>query len=99
MTKIITSFVFPPIPDRDHDWLAYYADTEESGRYGYGPTEAAAMRDLVINWPREDCPGCKGWGHVPRGTDDRTMPCNVCHGLGAEPPHHPLEIEIAGVAA
>lgn len=96
MAKIVTSFVYPPIPDRNHDFCAHYDDPE--GPTGWGRTEEAAKIDLISNYPREDCPGCKGWGHVPRGTDDRMQPCNVCHGLGAAPPHHPLELQIAGIA-
>lgn len=46
--KIITSFIYPPIPVRTNDWVAYRDGTEESGRYGYGLTEADAIADLLL---------------------------------------------------
>lgn len=49
MRKIVTSHVFPPIPDRSHDWCAYYEGEEEAGLYGYGVTEAAAIEDFGVN--------------------------------------------------
>lgn len=49
MRKIVTSHVFPPIPDRSHDWCAYYDGEEEAGLYGYGATEAEAIEDFVTN--------------------------------------------------
>lgn len=41
-----------PIPPREFDWCAYYDGDEESGQYGYGRTEQAAVDDLTDNWPR-----------------------------------------------
>lgn len=49
MRKVVTSHVFPPIPDRSHDWCAYYEGQEEAGLYGYGATEAEAIEDFVVN--------------------------------------------------
>lgn len=46
--KVITSFIYPPIPDRNMDWCAYRDGTEESGRYGRGATEAEAVSDLLM---------------------------------------------------
>ena len=46
MTKIITTYVHPPIPDRRFDWCAYHDGEEEKGNYGYGKTEAEALEDL-----------------------------------------------------
>lgn len=43
--KIITQHIFPPIPDRSHDWAAY-VDGEEEGFTGFGPTEADSIADL-----------------------------------------------------
>jgi len=43
--KIITSHIFPPIPDRSYDWLAYY-DGNEDGPKGWGKTADEAVRDL-----------------------------------------------------
>lgn len=48
--KIVTTYIYPPIPDRSHDWGAYYEGLEEDGYKGYGATEAAAIRDLVENY-------------------------------------------------
>jgi hypothetical protein len=48
-TKIITINIFPPIPTREFDWCAFYYGTEENGHYGYGPTEQAAIQDLLEN--------------------------------------------------
>lgn len=45
--KIITSNVFPPIPDRRFDWCAYHDGQEENtSRYGWGATEVEALADL-----------------------------------------------------
>jgi hypothetical protein len=44
---IVTVNVCPPIPCREHDWCAYPAGEEEDGAYGWGPTEAAAIADLI----------------------------------------------------
>jgi hypothetical protein len=44
---IVTNHVFPPIPCRRHDWCAYPDGEEENGNYGWGPTEAAAIADLI----------------------------------------------------
>ena len=46
--KIVTSFVYPPIPVRNFDWCAYRDGTEETGRYGYGATEADAIAELLM---------------------------------------------------
>ena len=43
--KIITEYVYPPIPYRGHDWIAYY-DGEEEGHRGCGKTEQEAIDDL-----------------------------------------------------
>lgn len=45
--KVVTSNIFPPIPDRQFDWCAYF-DGQEDGWIGYGPTEADAIEDLMI---------------------------------------------------
>lgn len=47
--KIITSHVYPPIPDRRFDWCAYRDGQEELGNYGYGQTKEAAIADLLVN--------------------------------------------------
>jgi hypothetical protein len=53
LPKIVTSHIFPPIPDRSMDWCAYYDGEEERGDYGYGPTEQAAINDLINSYPRD----------------------------------------------
>jgi hypothetical protein len=49
MRKIMTENIFPPIPSRAFDWCAYYDGIEDAA--GYGPTEQAAIDDLVLNHP------------------------------------------------
>jgi hypothetical protein len=45
--KMITSFVYPPIPVRQFDWCAYRDGCEEDGNYGYGATEEEAIADRL----------------------------------------------------
>ena len=49
--KIETTFVYPPIPDRNFDWCAIDGDTfccaECHSPVGYGATEQAAIADLL----------------------------------------------------
>ena len=45
--KIVTHYVYPPIPWRDFDWCAFRDGEEEKGGYGYGKTEAEAIADLL----------------------------------------------------
>lgn len=49
--EIITSFEFPPIPDRRFDWSAIFDDYDgaEDSRcpIGRGPTREAAIADLM----------------------------------------------------
>jgi hypothetical protein len=52
--KIITTCIYPPIPVRNLDWVAYYDGDEESGRYGYGETEQEAIKDLTDNYPEDE---------------------------------------------
>lgn len=51
--KIVTTCIFPPIPDRRNDWCAHYDGDEESGQYGYGATEAEAVADFRDNYQDE----------------------------------------------
>ena len=44
MEPIQTNYVYPPIPDRRWDWIAY-RDPER--RSGSGPTESTAVGDLL----------------------------------------------------
>ena len=46
MRKIITHHEFPPIPDRQFDWCAYWDGEEETQHCGWGRTEAEAVADL-----------------------------------------------------
>jgi hypothetical protein len=44
--KIITNFIYPPIPLRTCDWEAHYDGQEEWGS-GYGRTEQEAIASLL----------------------------------------------------
>jgi hypothetical protein len=61
--KIITHFVYPPIPIRSMDWVAYYDNHEPDDEgwmlCGHGATEAGAILDLF-------------------DSDDRVVPCEAC---------------------
>lgn len=47
MTKIITRYVYPPIPTRCFDWCAFRdGDDGIPCKYGWGATEAEALADL-----------------------------------------------------
>lgn len=48
--KIVTVYEHPPFPTRSTDWRAYFDYQEESGPYGWGPTEEQAMIDLIHNY-------------------------------------------------
>ncbi len=51
--RIVTSFVYPPIPWRHCDWCAYDdARGADSSPYGWGATEAEAIADL--EWKLEE---------------------------------------------
>jgi len=47
--RIVTEHVYPPIPDRRWDWSAVDDETYDGpgSPIGYGPTEAAAIADLL----------------------------------------------------
>lgn len=56
--EVLTSFVWPPIPDRQFDWFATTSDFEcdwsdaeerwtKTGEAGHGETEAQAIADLL----------------------------------------------------
>ncbi len=44
--KIITEFVYPPIPYRGNDWIAF-REGQEDGARGWGKTEQEAIDDLI----------------------------------------------------
>jgi hypothetical protein len=46
MEKIITSFIYPPIPIRQFDWCAHYDNYEPGCPMGHGATEQEAIEDL-----------------------------------------------------
>lgn len=85
MQKIITTFVYPPIPIRTCDWQAVYDGDEPNDNgympIGHGRTEVDAINDLVQNFPREnvECPDCSGAGHIVG------LECANCEGSGAQP--------------
>ena len=46
--KIITDWVYPPIPYRGNDWCAYRdGDEETASAYGWGATEEEAIAALL----------------------------------------------------
>lgn len=45
--KIITTYVYPPIPVRQFDWQAVTDDYEEGAPMGNGSTEQEAIDDLL----------------------------------------------------
>jgi len=45
MKKILTDYVFPPIPIRQFDWCAWEEDNEENRAYGV--TEQEAITSLL----------------------------------------------------
>lgn len=53
---IKTNHIYPPIPIRQFDWMAWYDGEEETGHNGYGTTEQAAVNDLIVNHPRSGNP-------------------------------------------
>jgi hypothetical protein len=52
--KIITQFIYPPIPPRDFDWSAVTDNYEAGDPIGYGRTEWAAIRDLKEQLESDD---------------------------------------------
>lgn len=45
--KIVTSYVYPPIPCRSYDWSAVTEGYEEGEPMGWGPTKERAIEDLM----------------------------------------------------
>jgi len=85
MQKIVTNHVYPPIPIRTCDWLAYYDGDEPSDSgsmpHGYGATEQEAIDALVRDHPRTEgqCPDCFGM------TAFGVAHCANCDGTGTQP--------------
>ena len=51
--KIVTDYVYPPIPVRDWDWRAYDDDTYDGSPgqvTGWGRTEQEAIEDFKQRW-------------------------------------------------
>ena len=44
---IETRYIYPPIPDRNYDWEAVREWWDLGDPIGYGPTEQAAIDDLL----------------------------------------------------
>jgi hypothetical protein len=60
--NIVTSHVYPPIPDRSCDWSAIDADTYDGAEdsrspMGWGATEAEQPLPRCHRHPRKGCPG------------------------------------------
>jgi len=47
MNKIVVEYVNPPIPIRVYDWCAWIEGEQETGPWGYGKNEEAAVKDLL----------------------------------------------------
>jgi hypothetical protein len=46
--KITTTYIRPPIPTTQFDWMAYVDDGDGEGMpTAYGPTECEALRELA----------------------------------------------------
>ena len=45
--RIVTYYIYPPIPIRQFDWQATRGDPDLGCRVGYGATEQAAIQDLL----------------------------------------------------
>lgn len=64
--KIVTEYVYPPIPDRSCDWSAVDDDTYDGAPdsncpIGRGATEAEAIRDLKQQFADHEVPcACGG---------------------------------------
>lgn len=75
LPRIITTFVYPPIPIRTMDWQAHYDDDDDptDGHQcatGHGRTETEAVIDLIENHPRY--PDCER--DLPRTLARRPLP-------------------------
>jgi hypothetical protein len=45
--RIVTEYVYPPIPERGFDWSAVTVDYEPGQPMGWGPNEEMAIADLI----------------------------------------------------
>lgn len=96
MQKIRTQFVDPPIPT-GFEWVASYDSDEpdDEGRMacGHGPTEQAAIDDLLANHPRDEDPLRAFWACLSCGTKNEfgamlaadVMRCPKCRSDAIEP--------------
>jgi len=50
LQSVTVDAVFPPIPSRRFDFVAYF---DPEGLAGYGPTEQDALQDLLSHFPHE----------------------------------------------
>ena len=51
--KVVTTYVYPPIPTRRFDWSAHYEGEEgEHMDQGWGQSKGEAITDLKDNYPR-----------------------------------------------
>lgn len=48
--KVETSYVFPPIPLRQFDWVAHSIGAEPGDIFGWGRTECEAIGDFWEQW-------------------------------------------------
>jgi hypothetical protein len=96
--KIITTHVYPPIPDRRFDWSAVTEDYEPGQPIGWGTTEQEAVADLYdqIDARIVPCEACQAEGRTyqrvlvyernaaPHEDDVDTGPCPYCEGTGGK---------------
>ena len=46
--KINTEFIYPPIPIRCFDWMAWVGDMDEDSLIAHGQTEQEAIDNLLL---------------------------------------------------
>jgi len=52
--KIVVEHINPPIPVRKWDWCAFLDGDEETGPWGYGKNEKAAIKELFAHLHDDD---------------------------------------------
>lgn len=74
MLKVMTSNIYPPIPIRSFDWVAWFDDFGEDGPHEHGATESEAVSRLWAGQGRtSDGSSCLHCGKPA----DQTQSCSV----------------------
>ncbi len=47
MKKILTDYVYPPIPIRWMDWVAYFDGQDGDGPHAFGASKEEAIQNLI----------------------------------------------------